>query len=207
MNSQSQILIKKMEQGFRSDIPSESKRRIIENSMTVFSKKGLTAARISDIAKEAGFSQGFVYNHYKSKDDIFNDISNLAASGSIRLVGEAAKLECGSFDKLYLLAQALTAPDTLAQVHFRLVVLQTAASDIIPDEAKESFKQAAREQIGIVAQIIADGQRTGDIGSGDAIEMAMAYFAVIQGIAIMRMQTEEEIIFPDLKVVLGFLKG
>ena len=207
MDIQSQKLIKKMEEGFHSDIPSESKRRIIINSMTVFSKKGLTAARISDIAKEAGFSQGFVYNHYKSKDDIFIDISNLAASGSVRLVGEAAKLDCGAFDKLYSLAQAITAPDTLAQVHFRLVVLQTAASDIIPDEAKQSFKQAAKKQIGIVAQIIADGQHTGGIGAGEPVQMAMAYFAVIQGMAIMRMQAEEEITFPDLKVVLGFLKG
>ena len=207
MSKQSQILTKKMEEVFHSDIPNESKRRIIENSMTVFSKKGLTAARISDIAKQAGFSQGFVYNHYKSKDDIFAEISKLADAGSVQVIDAAMGLDGKPFEKLLWLAQALITPDTLAQSHFRLVVLQAAASEIIPDEAKQSSKQAAKKQIGIVAQIIAQGQQQGDVKPGDSIQMALAYFAVIQGMAIMQMQADEPITFPDLNIVLGFLKG
>jgi len=53
---------------------SEKKKIIIDAALKIFSKKGYTRARMTDIAKEAGMSYGSLYHYYKSKDTIFETI-------------------------------------------------------------------------------------------------------------------------------------
>jgi AcrR family transcriptional regulator len=45
--------------------------RIVQESLRLFSKKGLLSTSINDIMKEVNTSKGGLYNHFKSKDDIF----------------------------------------------------------------------------------------------------------------------------------------
>ena len=52
----------------------ESRQKIREAALHQFSAKGLFAARIQDIALDAGISQGLLYRYYASKDDIFADL-------------------------------------------------------------------------------------------------------------------------------------
>lgn len=205
MNDKTLELIEKMEQGFREDVPQDSKRRILENSFKVFIKRGLAGTRISDIAKLAGFSQGFVYNHFKSKDDIFTEITRLASMGSLRIIKTVFVMERSPYQKIKLLAKALTKPNSLAQMHMKLILLHTVSTDIIPLEAKEIQAETAKAQIVQIAEMIKYGQEIGEIRDGDPIEIAIEYFSVIQGIAIMQSQAEGKITI-DVENILGFLK-
>lgn len=47
------------------------KERIISESLKLFSLKGFLSTSIQDIMMEAKTSKGGLYNHFKSKDDIF----------------------------------------------------------------------------------------------------------------------------------------
>jgi len=47
------------------------KEKIIYESMKLFSLKGFLSTSIQDIMKEAKTSKGGLYNHFRSKDDIF----------------------------------------------------------------------------------------------------------------------------------------
>ncbi len=47
------------------------KEKIIYESMKLFSLKGFLSTSIQDIMREARTSKGGLYNHFKSKDDIF----------------------------------------------------------------------------------------------------------------------------------------
>ena len=206
MEKQSMMLIQKMDEGFRSDITNEPKRRIIENAMRVFARRGLSGARISDIAKEAGFSQGFVYNHFASKDDVFTEISRLAAEGSLRVMKAITDFEATPYKKIFWLTEALTEPGTLAQMHFKLVLMQTISYETIPDEAKEIFKESAKGQIAALCGILEEGQQSGEIADGNPVKLALGYFSVVQGIAVMRMQSQKQMYFPDIDSLLGFLR-
>ena len=206
MEKESSWLIEKMEEGFRTDMSEEPKRRIIENAMRVFVRRGLSGARISDIAREAGFSQGFVYNHFKSKDEVFTEISRMAAEGSLRIMKEVSGFDGTPYRKIYWLTEAFTEPGTPAQLHFKLVLMQTISFEIVPDEAKKVFKESAKKQIEVLCKILQEGQRAGEIADGDTVKMALGYFAVVQGMAIMRMQSGKQMFFPDIDRLLGFLK-
>ena len=52
----------------------EKKKIIIDAALKLFSKKGYTKARMTDIAKEAKMSYGSLYHYYKNKDAIFETI-------------------------------------------------------------------------------------------------------------------------------------
>jgi AcrR family transcriptional regulator len=54
----------------RPDVRVERKEQIIQAAIRVFSRKGIEATRMEEIAAEAGMSIGGVYWYFKSKDDV-----------------------------------------------------------------------------------------------------------------------------------------
>ncbi|MBV0932684.1 TetR family transcriptional regulator [Marinobacterium weihaiense] len=48
---------------------------IMEKGLELFSEQGVAATRLSDIAREAGFTRGAIYWHFKNKWDLFEAIS------------------------------------------------------------------------------------------------------------------------------------
>lgn len=50
------------------------KRQIFEAATKVFAEKGYHAARVSDIAREAGVAHGLVYHYFSSKDEVLSRI-------------------------------------------------------------------------------------------------------------------------------------
>ncbi len=51
-----------------------SKQKIRTAALNQFSKKGLFATRIQDIALDANISQGLLYRYYSSKEEIYVDL-------------------------------------------------------------------------------------------------------------------------------------
>ena len=47
------------------------KEKIVKESLKLFSLKGFLSTSIQDIMKETSASKGGLYNHFRSKDDIF----------------------------------------------------------------------------------------------------------------------------------------
>lgn len=52
----------------------ESKRKILEAALEVFAREGYHSSTVSSIAKTAGISQGLLYNYFKSKEDVLNEL-------------------------------------------------------------------------------------------------------------------------------------
>ncbi len=55
------------------------KQEILNSAIRVFAKKGYDKSSISDIAKEAGISQGLCYRYFSSKEDIYDAAIDLYA--------------------------------------------------------------------------------------------------------------------------------
>ncbi|RRJ61562.1 TetR/AcrR family transcriptional regulator [Paenibacillus oralis] len=48
----------------------ETKNRLIDSALKVFSAKGFDASTTKDIAKEAGTTDGLIYHYFKSKEEL-----------------------------------------------------------------------------------------------------------------------------------------
>jgi AcrR family transcriptional regulator len=49
----------------------ETRRRLLLSARKVFARDGFEAARLQDIAKDAGYTRGAFYAHFSSKEDLF----------------------------------------------------------------------------------------------------------------------------------------
>jgi len=53
---------------------SGTKQKILDASLKLFSKKGFKETTIKDIAREVGITEGAIYRHFTSKEEIINEI-------------------------------------------------------------------------------------------------------------------------------------
>src|SRR5438309_899544 len=49
----------------------ETRSKLLRSAQKVFAKVGFEAARLEDIAKDAGYTRGAFYAHFTSKEDLF----------------------------------------------------------------------------------------------------------------------------------------
>lgn len=68
----------------RPDVSAERKPQIIEAAMKVFALKGFAAARMEDIAQEAGLSIGGVYWYFKGKDEVIVGIMQAIIDADVK---------------------------------------------------------------------------------------------------------------------------
>lgn len=55
-------------------LPEERPRQILEAALEVFAERGLSDARLEDIAKRAGVSKGTIYLYFPNKEELFREV-------------------------------------------------------------------------------------------------------------------------------------
>lgn len=190
---------------FESQITEPNIRKIIYSAMEVFSKKSVEASKIKDIAQEAGFSQGYIYNYFKSKEALISKIIELASDGAPKSVTFTDSLPLSSFEKLCTLAQVMTDLDSLTVKHFRLTLMLISSPDSMPEPAKNAYSDSAISTIKALAKIIEGGQKSGEITDGNPATLAISFFAVVQGLLLMKLQAKDFSLFPTPEKLLEFM--
>ncbi len=56
------------------DMRKSSKQKILDAAIEIFAKEGYHSSTVSAIAKKAGISQGLMYNYFKSKEKLLNEL-------------------------------------------------------------------------------------------------------------------------------------
>ena len=82
----------------KDDISTE--KRILEAAHKVFVKKGYAAARMEDIAKEAGINRALLHYYFRSKDKMFDIIFNQHFAELLGGLGEIIKAEIPFEDRM-----------------------------------------------------------------------------------------------------------
>jgi AcrR family transcriptional regulator len=62
-------------------------QEILEAALAVFAEKGLSAARMDDIAARAGVTKGTIYLYFPSKNDVFKSLLSTHISERLKTVG------------------------------------------------------------------------------------------------------------------------
>lgn len=206
-SEQSRQLQQQFMASFEAGAGGPIRRNILMHAVDVFSRKGYAGAKIKDIAASAGFSQGYVYGYYKSKEELFTKIVELAADGAGQSVYWAARLPGTPLQRLTWLTEAYMSPDSPASRHWRLNLLLAAASEAIPEQAIAIARQRRGEPFRHLIPLIVEGQEIGEIVGEDPLMLAITYFSAVQGLGLARIQTDgvEEVPFPSAELILRFL--
>jgi TetR/AcrR family transcriptional regulator, fatty acid metabolism regulator protein len=163
---------------------NENKReRILDAAVKVFAAEGFYAAKVSQIAAEAGVADGTIYLYFKSKDEL---LINLFEDRMERVLGTLRAALAGS---------GPSAVDRLRRVielHLDLIEQNPAMGEVITVELRQSAKFIREydnpkfaEFLRLIAGAIADGQARGELRAElDPQLTARALFGALDEIAL-----------------------
>ena len=188
-------------------IKDETREKIISAALHIFAHRGYAATRISDITKAAGISHGLLYYYFKSKEEIFIeivDIAMTAASGALR---SADNLDFPAMQKIEWITREILkyiSTDSDSAYYF-LIMVQASVTESLPEAVMTIIKPPS-VPYQVMQQIIVQGQQEGDIIEGNAEEMNLAYWAAIQGLAIFRIAYRDTYATPEPEILIRMLK-
>jgi AcrR family transcriptional regulator len=166
---------------------------IIRSALSAFAEKGFAAAKLDDIARDAGVAKGTLYLHFETKEDLFRAVVRTAIAPQIEAIKASAELFSGPFSKLaprilLAIAQAME-EDRLAA----LVKMVIGESRNFPDLARIWHDDLLATAIDGLSGVIARAQSRGELRAGDPrlhvfsllgpMLMAVLYRSVFTGIS------------------------
>src|SRR5262245_10093349 len=108
---------------------SDKRERILASAERVFARRGFFAARVSEIAKDAGVADGTIYLYFKSKDDLLISLFENRMS-QVNEVLRAAIANAPPREQLRAFIRA----------YLRLVHDEPAAAEVLTIELRQSSK-------------------------------------------------------------------
>jgi TetR/AcrR family fatty acid metabolism transcriptional regulator len=140
----------------------DKRERILDAAERVFAQRGFFAARVSEIAREAGVADGTIYLYFKSKDELLISLFESRMERFNALL--AAALPAGARPTERLLAAIRT--------YLSLVHAQPMVAEVLTIELRQSskfMKEASNPKFGdllrLLAAIVAEGQQAGELSS------------------------------------------
>jgi len=137
----------------------DKRERILAAAERIFARHGFFAARVSEIAKEAGVADGTIYLYFKSKDDLLislfeNRMKQVNHQLRTTIAGLPPSAQLRAFVRAYL----------------RMVSDEPAAAEVLTIELRQSSKFMKEydnpqfaDFLRMLGGIVADGQACGEL--------------------------------------------
>ncbi len=137
------------------------RERILDAAETIFAAYGFFAARVSQIAAEAGVADGTIYLYFKSKDDLLislfeSRMERVNTMLATAIAGQEPRTQLREFIRSYL----------------TLVNAEPAAAEVLTIELRQSSKfmneydnPRFADFLRVLAGIVATGQQQGDFAN------------------------------------------
>jgi AcrR family transcriptional regulator len=190
-------------------IKDERREQILTAALKLFASKGLSAARISDLSKSTGISQGLVYHYYSSKEELFISLVDTAIEKMNTAAINLEKLSLSAKEKIILAVDSLLKgfKGNANTSDYYFLITQTALSDEFPKEAKDIIRSKNNIKYDVMMRIFKQGQEEGTVKDHQVSEMATLFFSTMNGLALNKAIYGEEFNMPDKNILLAmFLK-
>ena len=161
---------------------------IFDAARRVFARSGLAATRMQHIAAEAGVSQGLIYHYFPDKNALFTTIVEGALRETASLTARERQGQGSAWQRLERLCQVMLA-GVIEYPEYPLVIVH-AFTIAAPEEARKAVENNGRQALRDLVALVQEGQREGTVVTGDPVELALAFTATLQGVALSRLQAK-----------------
>jgi len=171
----------------------ESKKKIIDAAMAVFSTKGYAKANIREIAKAAGISVGGVYLYFRNKEELYKSLIN----NRMRDIGSRLEITAGSAESA---AEALSnflklhLQNALKHKEFILLHIREHGFAFGVHEKRQFF----RKQRALIENIIQRGIQSGEFRKCNPDHMAKMIMGSLRGIVLSMALDDDVHITPKM---------
>lgn len=188
------------------EMRNATRQKIQSAGMRLFVQKGFGSTNVQDIADAAGISIGLLYRHYKTKDSLFNELVEFALDGLTQTIqtfedaDSPKKLMTQFVDEIYHDMQ-----DGEELANLLILMNQLFFSGDGANRKQAEVLEVNGRLLRSTAALIKKGQESGDFRSGDAHEMAVLFYSVLQGLADMKVIMKNNFVMPSPSVLTLFL--
>jgi AcrR family transcriptional regulator len=176
----------------KRDLQKEERRQqILEAALAVFAQKGFNAANVSDVAAQAGVSQGTIYWYFESKDELLMAaLTSVIEAISISML-EGLAADATAADKLRMLGASV---EQFGELDTRLfpMFLEFWSSSLHREEAAQVWLDLLKRYKEMLVGVIEEGIANGEFRDVDAEGLVWAVMAALDGLAAYAM------LMPDL---------
>jgi TetR/AcrR family fatty acid metabolism transcriptional regulator len=144
----------------RTNAQEEKRRRLLDAAVRVFARKGYHAARIGDIAEEAGVAYGLLYHYFSSKEEVLRSVFRDTWRALILTIKNVKEGDDPPPEQLRKVAEILLRSWRRDPELVRVLVLEVTRSSLLAGEMDEVVASFAAIQ-----EIIERGQADGSIRS------------------------------------------
>ena len=164
----------------------DTKQRILNNAIELFSSKSFEETSIIDICEKCSSTKGTFYYHYKSKDDLLLEYYDMLLMDTIKVTNDLIILD-SPYEQLWKLMEnqmqraIKLGPDLLK----RLIIVDINRECGLFTPYASFRKKRSIEYVDLVLNIIAKGQEKGEIRHTK--KQRELYFAFISGMETINM--------------------
>src|SRR5215468_11274319 len=169
------------DRGDRGDRNGDKRERILVAAERIFARHGFFAARVSEIAREAGVADGTIYLYFKSKDDLLISLFE----NRMKQVNDRLRRA---------IADKPPAAQLRAFIHtyLQLVSEEPTAAEVVTIELRQSSKFLKEydnpqfaDFLRMLGGIIADGQAGGELDAAIPSHIAARMiFGIVDELAL-----------------------
>jgi len=160
----------------------DKRERILDAAERVFARAGFFAARVSEIAREAGVADGTIYLYFKSKDDLLISLFESRMERVNQHLAESIAVEPTPRGKLLV----------FIKTYLYLVRDQPSVAEVLTVELRQSSKfmksfsnPRFADFLRLLAGVIAEGQAANEIDPGiPAPFAARMIFGILDELAL-----------------------
>jgi AcrR family transcriptional regulator len=158
--------------GQRTRSRAERRQQLLDAAIAVFSSKGLGAASVDDIVREAGLAKGTFYLYFATKDDLVGAVAERLIEGVADAIeAAAASPELSPVERIGALPRSLLRVGGRAYERDIIEIIHRPENRAIHDRMSEQVMVRLRPS---VSAIIADGIASGVFQPQD-VERAAAF--------------------------------
>ena len=182
-----------------------TRQRIFDAAIPLFSEKGFAQTTIRDIARKAGMSNGLLYQHFATKDEIFGCIIEDGVKGLDDAAEELLALPCPKEAFTHFVKfmyDDLLKDDNLSGL--RGIVAQQIFMDQELPWIKTMLKTNLRF-IDAMSTIVKRGQKADLFNDGDPRAIVMHTIAQINGAYIIKRAYGKDYKPPTFKMLTEFV--
>lgn len=135
-------------------LKEQRKFEIIKAAIKIFGKHGFYDAKIKEIAEEAGIGKGTVYEYFKSKKDLFNQMIEHIVKTYFYNVKDVMKKHRTTKEKLLAFAQH---HGNFINEHINMVENVIPISNFLSEEIKNKIFQMQKSIYSLIYSILEEG--------------------------------------------------
>ena len=165
-----------------ADDRAAKRDRILDAAERVFAQRGFFAAKVADIAREAGVADGTIYLYFKNKDDLLISLFESRMERVNRILADAIASAKRPRDQL----------DAFVRAYLALIAQEPTAAEVLTIELRQSTKfmreysqQRFADLLRLLAGVIAAGQAAGELSDAvPAPHAARMIFGMLDEMAL-----------------------